>query len=97
MAHVACWEDWAVYVCDNTFHLQASQQSASPPQGKLSAVRVADVTPKFKFIKFMSIHVLNRSCCTLLFVQCNICSKANIACEGYKAMHWPYYLSIHDH
>jgi len=33
----------AVYVCDNTFHLKASQQSTSSPQGKLLAVKEADV------------------------------------------------------
>jgi len=30
----------AVYVCDNTFHLKASQQSTSSPHGKLLAVNV---------------------------------------------------------
>ena len=33
----------AVYVCDNTFHLKASQQSTSSSQGKLLAVKEADV------------------------------------------------------
>ena len=33
----------AVYVCDNTFHLKASQQSTSSPQGKLLAVKESDV------------------------------------------------------
>lgn len=33
----------AVYVCDDTFHLKASQQSTSSPQGKLPAVKEADV------------------------------------------------------
>jgi hypothetical protein len=43
MVYVARQEDWAVYVCDNTFHLKVSQQSASSPKGKMLAVKVADV------------------------------------------------------
>jgi hypothetical protein len=43
MVYIACWEDWAVYVCDNTFHLKASQQSTSSPKGKLLVVKVVDV------------------------------------------------------
>jgi hypothetical protein len=45
MAHVARQKQWAVYVSDNTFHLKASQQLTWSPQGKLPAVKVADVTP----------------------------------------------------
>jgi len=43
MVYVARREDWAVYVCDNTFHLKASQQSTSSPKGKLLDVKVVDV------------------------------------------------------
>ena len=35
-----------VCVCDNTFHLKASQQSTSLPKAKMPAVKVADgITP----------------------------------------------------
>jgi len=43
MVCVANWEDWAVYVYDNTFHLKASQQSKSSPKETMLAVKVADV------------------------------------------------------
>jgi hypothetical protein len=43
MVYVALQEDWKVYVCDKTFHLKASQQYASSSQGKMPAVKVADV------------------------------------------------------
>jgi len=33
----------AVYVCDNTFLLKVSQQTTSSPQGKLLAVKEADI------------------------------------------------------
>jgi hypothetical protein len=33
----------AVYVCGNTFHLKASQQSTSSLEGKTPAVKVANV------------------------------------------------------
>ena len=33
----------AVYACNNTFHLKASQQSTLSPQGKVLAVKEADV------------------------------------------------------
>jgi len=45
MAYIAYQEDWAVYVCDNTFHLKAYQQATSLPQGKLLAVKMADEIP----------------------------------------------------
>jgi hypothetical protein len=43
MVYVAHWEDWAVYVYENTFHLKVSQQSTSSPKGTMLAVKVADV------------------------------------------------------
>jgi hypothetical protein len=38
-----CWHVWTVYVCGNTFHLKASQQATSSPQGKMPAEKLADV------------------------------------------------------
>jgi len=43
MVYVARREDWAVYIYDNTLHLNASQQSTLLPKAKLLAVKVADV------------------------------------------------------
>jgi hypothetical protein len=34
LVYVAHQEDWAVNVCCNTFHLKASQQSTSSPEGR---------------------------------------------------------------
>jgi len=38
-----------------------------------------------------SSNCCNNSCFQLLFVQCNIRSKANKVCEGYSATPWSYY------
>jgi hypothetical protein len=52
------YEDWTVFVCDkaftvhvcdNTFHLKASQQATSSLEGKTPAVNVADVIPTTQF------------------------------------------------
>jgi hypothetical protein len=45
MAYVAHRKDWALYVCDNTFHVKTSQHSTTSPQGKSPAAKEADVTP----------------------------------------------------
>ena len=39
-------EGWTVNVCDNKSDFRASKQTTSSPQGLLSSVNVANVTPR---------------------------------------------------